>query len=116
MYMVKSGKFKEFKATSFRDWFLKEENIQRLRNALPEGIRYIKTYVGIMNTAEYDYEIWFELDNWAALDTFRNHDPWWDFYEEKMKEIGDFDKIRPVNKFLRGIQDVLISDPDPSED
>jgi hypothetical protein len=51
MYMVKSGKFKELMATSFRNWFLKEENIKRLRNALPEGMRYIDTYVTIMNTS-----------------------------------------------------------------
>ena len=116
MYMVKSGKFKELMATPFRNWFLKEENIQRLKNALPEGMRYIDTYVTIMNTGEYDYEIWFELDKWEVIDELRNHDPWWEFYEQKMKEIGLFDRQRPDNKFLRKISDVLISEPDPSED
>lgn len=100
----------------FRNWFLKEENIQRLKNALPEGMRYINTYVVILNTAEHDYEVWFELDNWAILDVMRNHDPWWEFYEAKIKEIGIYDKEKPVNKFIRGIKDVFISDPDPSED
>ena len=99
--MVVSGKFKELMATHFRNWFLKEENIQKLRNALPEGMRYIDTYVNIMNTGEYDYDVWYELDNWEVLDELRNHDPWWEFYDEKIKEIGIFDKTRPVNKFLR---------------
>ena len=116
MKMVVSGKFKELMASNFRNWFLKEENIQKLRNALPEGMRYIDTYVNIMNTGEYDYDVWYELDNWEVLDELRNHDPWWEFYDEKIKEIGIFDKTRPVNKFLRKIQDVLIADPDPSED
>ncbi len=115
MYMVKSGKFKELMATHFRNWFLKEENIQRFRDALPEGMRYIDTYVTIMNTGDYDYEVWFELDNWKVIDDLRDHDPWWDFYEAKMKEIGLFDLTRPDNKFLRSINDVLISEPDPSE-
>ena len=116
MYMVKKGKFKEFKATAFRDWFLKEENIERLKKALPEGMRYVDTYVVILNSAEHDYEVWFELDNWAALDTMRNHDPWWDFYDQKIKEIGVFDETRPTNLFLRRIKDVLISDPEPTEE
>ncbi|MHA1952831.1 MAG: hypothetical protein ACXAAM_01935 [Candidatus Heimdallarchaeaceae archaeon] len=116
MYMVKSGKFKEFKALPFTNWFAKEENIQRLKSALPEGVRYIDAYAVIWNSAEHDYEIWFELDNWAALDTWRVHDKWWDFYEQKIEEIGVYDKTKPVNKFLRGMTDVKISDPQSSKD
>ena len=116
MYMVQTCRLKEFKAIPFRNWFLKEGNIQRLKNALPEGVRYLNAYIVILGTAEHDYEVWYELDNWAVLDAWKNHTKWDDFYDEKVKEIGVFDEGTPKIKFLRAMQDVKILDPKPSED
>jgi hypothetical protein len=114
--MIKQGKLKDFKATPFTKWFAKEENIQRIKKALPKGVKFIDAYVVIWNSAEHDYEIWFELDNWAALDNWRDHDEWWDFYAQKIEEIGVYDEEKPKNRFLRTMTDVKISEPTSSKD
>ncbi|MFW9771322.1 MAG: hypothetical protein ACFFEO_04030 [Candidatus Thorarchaeota archaeon] len=111
--MVYTGRFKEFKALAFRNWFIKEENIQKLKDTLPEGVRYLNAYYVILGPAEHQYEVWYELDNWAALDTWHAHKKWDEFWEN---EIGVFDKGEPKIKFLRGMQDVIILEPKSSED
>lgn len=105
MYMVYTGRLKEFKAVPFRNWFIKEENIQKLKDALPEGVRYLNAYLVILGTAEHDYEVWYEIDNWAALDVWHAHTKWDEFF---VKEIGAFDEGSPKIKFLRGMQEVIV--------
>jgi len=40
---------------------------------------------------------------------------WYEFYEEKVKEIGVFDKWTR-SRFLRTIHDVIVFEPKPLED
>ena len=113
--MVNYGRFKEFKANLWQDWFNKEGNIQKLKEALPDGAKYLGAYMVVNGTADYDFEVWYELDNWAVIDVWRDHAKWHEFYEEKVKDIGVFDKWTR-SRFLRTIHDVIVFEPKPLED
>jgi len=113
--MVNYGRFKKFKANLWQDWFNKEGNIQKLKEALPDGAKYLGAYLIVNGTADYDFEIWYELDNWNVLEMWRNHTKWYEFYEEKIKNIGVFDKWTR-SRFLRTIHDVIVFEPKPSEE
>jgi hypothetical protein len=60
----------EGKEEAFQEWLRQNEG--RLRDAHPPGVRYMGTY-GVVVSSEKQagaYRVLFELDNYAAIDTF----------------------------------------------
>ena len=110
MFYVGYGRFKELKGKIWSDWLSNEENVKKFQNALPKGARFVGAYM-IVAGAEHDYEIWYEIDNWGVLDTWRDHEPWGKLVEELAKESGFLWKWGNV-KFLRAVNNMKwIVDP-----
>ncbi|MHA2224629.1 MAG: hypothetical protein ACXAC8_05465 [Candidatus Hodarchaeales archaeon] len=102
MYWVWYGKFKESKDIDHMKWF--QKNRSRLEESLTNGMRLIDYYMVINSTADHDYEMWFEIDNWAVLDRDRDNQKMVELNQEMFKEMGmPFEWIR--SKALRTISD-----------
>ena len=46
----------------FAEWWGKKENIDRVKNSLTEGMRFVGIYFVILQTDDHDVEIWYEMD------------------------------------------------------
>ena len=70
MYAIAFGRFKELKAKLFVDWFTNENNLKKFKEALPDGVRFKGAFLVSFGHADHDYEIWYEVDNYAVLDNW----------------------------------------------
>ncbi len=116
MLYITSGSFKEGKAKVFQDWWTKEENIKKLKDSLPNGVKHIGTYVVVVSSADHDFEQWWELDNWASLDAWKKEvDNPNSNYHKTMKELKK--ELRGVvefgrTKFLRPVKESTFIQPE----
>lgn len=102
MYWVWYGKFKELKDIEYMKWF--QKNRSRIEEVLVDGMKLIDFYVVINGTAEHDFEVWYEIDNWEVLDRERDNPKEVELNQEMFKEMGIFfDWVR--TKALRTISD-----------
>ena len=68
MYRVFYCKFRPDKQGPFKEWLRK--NRKTLEERLPDGVKLVGCYFVKEGSAEYDYEDWWELKNWKAMDDF----------------------------------------------
>jgi len=73
MYVAFYGELKENKSHDYIKWWRDEENVKKFKESLTEGMKFLNIYFTINQTAKHDYEIWYEVDNWAVLDKARNN-------------------------------------------
>lgn len=106
MYYVGYGQFKEQKAKALRDWFMKEENVQKAKEALPEGVKFIGLYFTVVG-GEADYEYWFEIENYAALDAMSSSEQWQKALAEMVGEVGIWYKWDKT-KLLKSVEEVRL--------
>ncbi len=99
------GKLKEDKQTEWIKFWRNEENIRRLNEVMTEGMRFKGVYVVINGTASHDYEIWYELDNWAVLDKDRENPRSTELFKEFFEKFGYTDEWSQT-KALRTVHDV----------
>ena len=107
MYWVTCGKFKNYKMSQgFMAWFRNEENMAKYKASLTEGMKLVDIYFPILDTADHEVEIWFEMENWAVLDKDRENDKMKAVLTEMVQELGIdiFEWSR--SKALRTLHDV----------
>lgn len=110
IYRIASGKLKAGKFHDFVDWFTSEEKINKLKESMPEGTKYIGTRIVDMGQADHDFEFWYELPNYGALDTWDTSNPKVKtYFEELVSSLGFFTEGFKV-KFLKDIHDVVLID------
>jgi hypothetical protein len=116
MLYITIGRFKEYKAKPFQNWWTNEENLQKFQDSLPKGVKHIGTYIVVAATADHDFEQWFEIDNWTALDAWKNdvdnpNSKYHKIVEELNKELGVVSEWRR-SKFLRLAKETTILAPE----
>ncbi|MHA2172472.1 MAG: hypothetical protein ACXAB7_21590 [Candidatus Kariarchaeaceae archaeon] len=112
MYMIGYGRFKELKAKVFVDWFLNEENVNKLKATIPEGAKFMGAFLVTSGHADHDYEIWYEIENYAVLDNWSNENPKIKaFGEEIARTLGVLFKWGRT-RFLKPVTDVTLIDPE----
>ncbi|MFX1284583.1 MAG: hypothetical protein ACFFB5_13060 [Promethearchaeota archaeon] len=105
--MVWYGKFKELKDAAWIKWMRK--NKKRIEEVLIPGMKFIGVYIIINATADHDFEMWYEIDNWAVLDRERDNKKAEELNLEMFAEIGmPFEWMH--TKFLRTLDDVKFMD------
>lgn len=73
MFWVTSYYLKEHKAGAYQQWLQSEEARQLYAAVEAEtGIRFVEVYWSILGFGQYDCEEWWEVSDWAALDTIRS--------------------------------------------
>ncbi|MHA2403394.1 MAG: hypothetical protein ACXADH_10425 [Candidatus Kariarchaeaceae archaeon] len=90
------GKYKEDKAMDSINWWRNEENIKRYKELLTEGMKFIGMFITIEGTADHDWELWLELDNWGVLDKNRGNKELNQFMKESF-----FDKFGFANDWMK---------------
>ena len=102
MYWVWYGKLKNLEDIEYMKWF--QKNRSRIEEVLVDGMKLVDFYVVINSTAEHDFEVLYEIDNWEVLDRDRDNTKMVELNKEMFKEMGiPFDWIR--TKALRTISD-----------
>ncbi|MHA2053616.1 MAG: hypothetical protein ACXAB2_12610 [Candidatus Hodarchaeales archaeon] len=86
MYWVSYGEFKQLKNIDYLKWF--QKNRTRIEESLVDGMKLIDFYVVINSTADHDFEMWFEIDNWAVLDRERDNPKAVKLNQEMFEEMG----------------------------
>ena len=72
MYWVSSYYLKPDKASAYQQWLTSPEAKSLIADAEREsGMKYLGTYWTVMGFGDFDCEDWWELPNWAAIDTIR---------------------------------------------
>jgi hypothetical protein len=105
--MIWYGTFKDLKAPAWIKWM--RQNRSKIDDAQVSGSKYIETYLTINGTADHDFEMWFEIDNWEVLDRDRGNQKVVEINKEIFKEMGlTFDWTR--TRFLRTVDDVIFLD------
>ena len=94
---------------------MNEDTIRKLKETLPTGVKFLGAYLVVASTADHDYEVWYEIDNWAALDNWRKeletpNSKASKFSEEAAKELGAV-FVWPRSKVLREAGKVKIFQP-----
>ena len=90
----------------FAEWWGKKENIDRVKNSLTEGMRFVGIYFVILQTDDHDVEIWYEMDNWEVLDRDRFNKKFDEINSELYEKLGNYYVWRRV-KVLRTPDDVI---------
>ena len=110
LYRIATGKLKPGKFHDFVDWFTNEEKLNKLQDSMPAGAKFLGTKIVDMGQAEHDFEFWYELPNYAALDSWDTSTPKVKIYfEELISTLGFFTEGFKV-KFLKDISDVVLID------
>lgn len=107
MYWVTIGKFRNYKSNQgFIAWFRNEGNMTKYKAAQTDGMKLVEIYFPILNTADHDVEMWFEIDNWTVLDRDRENEKIRAVLTEMVGEHGPdmFEWMK--TKFLRTLHDV----------
>lgn len=111
MYYISFGKLKPLKAKVFADWFNNEENVKNLKESLPDGAKFIGAFFVGLGHAKHDFEIVYEIDNYAVIDNWTNANP-------KVKKFGEeFAKTIGIiaewvnSKVLKAVGEVELLDP-----
>ena len=100
-FSVKEGKTKKF-----QKWIL--EHQENYAKALPKGWKYLGCYYTVFHMGRFEFQIRYEIDNFAAYDTLRA-------YEDKefnrlLAEIYDFININfPIEvEVVKSVEEVKI--------
>lgn len=96
MLYITGADTKEGKAGELQEWV--EENEDALAEHSPEGWTYRGSYFTVHNVGPFDAAVMWEIDNYADLDTAREHDD--ETYVELIREVQDF--------FIAGSTDTII--------
>ena len=112
MFWVSSYYLKADKASTYQQWLLSPEAKALLADAEREsGMKYVDTYWTVLGFGDFDCEDWWELPNWAALDTVRESKA----IEKLMMrlwELDYFDNSRQgQQRILRTTADILTLSP-----
>lgn len=75
MYRIAYGKLKPGKIHDFVGWFTNDEKLNKLKAALPAGVSFLGTKLVDMGDADHDFEFWYEIPNYAALDSMDTKNP-----------------------------------------
>ena len=113
MYYIAFGRFKELKMKVFADWFMNEENVRKLQEAIPDGARFKGAFLVDEGHADHEWEIWYEIDNYGVLDnwTYDKNPKLKEFGEEIAKTLGVIYKWGR-GKFLKPVSDITLLDPE----
>ncbi len=82
------GKLKDEKFQPWLEWWRNEDNMKRVKETATEGMKFMGLYVTINSTVEHDYELWWELENWAVLDRERDNEESAELMKDLFKEHG----------------------------
>ena len=105
MFFVQYGTLKEGKIIDFAKFWRNKENVDRLKSALTDGMKFLGVYFTILNFEDYDFEVWYEIDNWEVLDRDRENQKMKELNQELFKKYGyAFESVR--TKVLRSVEDV----------
>ena len=112
MYFVTSYYLKENKALEYQQWLLGEEASQIFAEVEKEtGMHYMDTFWPILGFGEFDAEDWWEVPNWAALDTVRDTKGMEKLFS-RMDELGFFDPSRVGStRMMRSTREFKIMEP-----
>ncbi len=99
------GEFNEGKSEAWIKYWRDEENVRKWREAATEGMTLKGIYVAINGTASYDWELRFELENWAVLDKDRDNQRTATLFREFVEEHGYTQKWARTRVF-RTVHDV----------
>jgi len=112
MYYVSSYYLKENKALEYQQWLLGEEASQMFADIEKEtAMHYMDTFWPILGFGEVDAEDWWEVPNWAALDTIRESKGMGAMFT-RLDELGFFDPTRSGStRMMRSTREVKIMEP-----
>jgi len=112
MYYVSSYYLKENKALEFQQWLLGEEASQIFADVEKEtGMHYMDSFWPILGFGEYDVEDWWEVPNWATLDTIRDSKGM-DKLFSRTVELGFYEPSRTQStRMMRSTREVKIMEP-----
>jgi hypothetical protein len=116
MFWVTSYYLKEHKAAAYQQW-LQSEEARQLYAAVEEetGLRFVEVYWSILWFGQYDCEEWWEVPDWAALDTVRDSKAM-DRLITRSMELGFRDESRgQQTRMLRTTADVKTDLPPESK-
>lgn len=109
MLYITGGDLEDGKATEMQNWIA--ENEETLEATAPEGWTLKGHYFGVHNFAPVDVVSMWEIDQYAALDTARNHDD-----ETYMNLVGELQEFLLEGSgetyLLREAADTKIIDPE----
>ncbi len=107
MFWVSNYYLKTDKAAAYQQWLLSPEAIALVADVEREtGMRYVQTYWTVLGFGEFDCEDWWEISNWAAIDTMRESQAVETLFMRAW-ELGFADNSRPSQqRILRTTQDI----------
>lgn len=89
MYIAWYGKIKEGKVSDYAKFWRNKENVEQLKNSLTDGMKLIGVYFTILDTTDYDVEVWYEIDNWEVLDRDRENSKMREFNKQIYEKYGN---------------------------
>ncbi len=116
MFWVTSYYLKEHKAAAYQEW-LQSEEAQQLYAAVEEEtrMRFVDVYWSILGFGEYDCEEWWEVPNWATLDTIRGSEALNKLFARSFELDFVDDSRGQQTRMLRTTADVMVFHPPESE-
>lgn len=108
MLRVLTGNFKPGRGIEFINWFRKEENIAKLKDAFPG---YVNSYIVERGNVDYEFVIVGEIENYAVLDDWNSSEKVKQFMREFNLELG-FYGTDFKESFLKSVDEVNVMDLD----
>lgn len=71
MYIAWYGKIKQNLLGEFFKFWSSNDNIEKFKATLTDGMKLAGIYFVILQTDNHDVEFWYEMDNWEVLDRDR---------------------------------------------
>ncbi len=69
LYWVMAGAVKPGKLNDLLEYL---KNSKPLFDSFPKEVKYLETYIPVLGTYKYSYEMWFEIEDWGSLDILRD--------------------------------------------
>ena len=115
MFLVQCGQVQALKFKKWTEMWADKDLMKKYKEALPKGQKLIGVYAVVAGSANYDYEVWFEIDNYAVLDQ-RENPAMEAVMEEAFTKYGYVFEGREEWRFLRTLDDLVMYWPKALEE
>jgi hypothetical protein len=69
LYWVMAGVVKAGRLNDFLEYL---KSAELLFKSFPKEVKYLDTYIPVLGTYKYTYEMWFQIESWGSLDILRD--------------------------------------------
>ena len=119
MLWINSYHLKQDKTSAYQQWLLSPEARSLIADVERElGMKYMGTYWTVLGFGDFDCEDWWEVPNWAAVDTVRESKAL-EKRDMRIWEQGFMDETRRAGRprILKTTEDIKTwSPPEKSEE